>query len=120
MIKLNSNLEEIISSHQKEIVNINNTNSIHFEKAINEKDTLINKLQNQIADLRNELSQILSKFNELKQKNSTSSSEYSSNVQTLNQQISKQIEIIESQQKDFEFRNTSIKERYDYDRTELK
>lgn len=118
--EIKQKLDSIVALHKQEVIDVINQNSVAFEKAISEKDGIISKLQNQIADLRNELSQMLLKFNQMKENNNNLSSEHSSNVEALNQQLSKQIEIIETQQKDFEFRNSSIKERYDYERTELK
>ena len=113
-------IEDLEYSHKEEMSKLNDKHSNELNKILNEKDKLINKLQNQVVDLRNELSQLFAKFNELKELNSNSGVEYSNNIQNLNSQISKQIDLIESQRQDFEFRNNSIKERYDYDRSELK
>ena len=67
--ELKNTLSSTLHMHKEEVVNLNNSHSREFTRVVNEKDTLINRLQNQVAELRNDLSQMSLKFTDLKDEN---------------------------------------------------
>ena len=118
--ELKNKLSSTLNMHKEEIVNLNNTHSRELTRIINDKDTFINRLQNQIAELRNDLSQLTLRYTDLKDENKRFKIEHDTHIESLSQQIKTQCEIYESQKEDLEYRNNSLKERYEYDRVELK
>lgn len=117
---LKSQLAASYESHKEETVSANTLHSKELSRLAGEKDLLIAKLQNQVAELRNELSQLTLKYNDLKDEHRGNKYEYDSHVESLSMQLQTQAEILSSQKQDYEYRADSMKQRYEYDRSELK
>ena len=80
----------------------------------------LQRQNNQIYELKNELSQMTLNFSDLQGDHKRIKFETDTQIKNLSQQLNNQVEIFDSTRGDFEYRIKSMKERYDSDRDALK